>query len=328
MVETAAALDAPTAQFRIRFTRTRGLTALFEPAANSYRWAGGGTLHVEPNGLLFQARTRRLIGLRRMQRRYVAGPQIRDVYRQSDAVRIEFREHSRHAVLNFWAEDAASAAHIVRLLPTARTVEFDDGTQPPRSPAGSRGIRFFATLAAIALALALSAAWWASQAFRERAGSRASAPTVGALSHPSAAVSAPSVRPALSGAERAQLETNWARFEESSEALRVQYRMAFDALLDGSLSQDDFNYGLGHWLIPQWASEERALRAMNFPASSEDLREELLSSAGNWQAALAAYVRGLNEHDVQRVELAFTYMRSASEAEWRAQNIVRRARGL
>ena len=103
MAETLLAADSPTAEFRIRFTRARGLTALFESPTNSYRWVGQGTLRIEPHGVQFMARTRRLAGLPRTHRRYVLGPQIRDVYRQADGVRVEFRDNSHHAVLNFWA---------------------------------------------------------------------------------------------------------------------------------------------------------------------------------------------------------------------------------
>jgi hypothetical protein len=314
MVETAVAIDSLRTEFRVRFTRTRG------------SWGGGrGILRVEPNGLLFLAWTRRLIVFPRMQRRYVLGSQIRDVYRQSDGVRIEFRENSRYAVLHFWAEDAAAAARIVRLLPTARTVEFDDGTEPSRPAAGpSRSL--IAILVTIGLALVGSAAWWASEQIRERASPPVPVPAARAPSRRAAEVSTSSVRPSLSEAERAQLEANWAGFEERSEALRTQYRVAFDALLDGSLSRDDFTNGLTHWLTPQWTSEQRRLRRMTFPASSEDLREELLRSAENWEAALATYARGLNEEDVRRVQLAFTYMRSAEDAEGRARRIVERAR--
>jgi hypothetical protein len=324
MVETPLAADAPKAEFRIRFSRTRGLTALFEPPANSYRWVGHGTLRVEPNGVQLLARTRRLFVLPRTQRRYVLGPQISEVYRQADGVRVELRENSRHAVLNFWAEDAASAARIVRLLPTARTVEFDEVTQPSRRSPASSTRTFVAALATIALALLGSAVWWASERFRARTISPAPAVRAGSPTH--AALSAPSMESSLSASERAQIEANWARFAEHSEALRAQYRVAFDALLNGSLSQEDFANGLTHWLIPQWTSEQRNLREMTFPASSAELREELLRSAENWEAALAAYARGLNEQDVQRVQLAFTYMRAAEDAEGRAWKIVKRAR--
>src|SRR5262245_58590479 len=100
------------AQFRVRFTRSRGFASLFERPENSYQWSGYGTLRVEPRGIQFRA-TRRVIGLPRAEARFVAGREISHVYREGDGVRVEFRDDTRQNVLNFWAEDSAAAASIV-----------------------------------------------------------------------------------------------------------------------------------------------------------------------------------------------------------------------
>ena len=89
------------------------------------------------------------------------------------------------------------------------------------------------------------------------------------------------------------------------------------ALLDGSLSQEDFANGAERWLVPQWVSEEKRLRDGRFPTGSprEDLRAEMIGVTANWRNGLEAYATGLRQHDSVAVHRAFAYIGVAEEAE-------------
>ena len=147
------------AQFRVRFTRSRGFAALFERPENTYQWSGYGTLRVEPRGIQFQATRRRVIGLPRAEAHFVAGREIDNVYREGDGVRVEFRDDARQNVLNFWAEDSAAAASIVEQLPTVRTVEVEESRPRSARPA-KRELRMDLLVMALAALIVLAAVVW------------------------------------------------------------------------------------------------------------------------------------------------------------------------
>src|SRR5579862_4840166 len=117
-----AAPDEP--QFHVRFTPENALTA--EMPANSFRWIGWATLHIGAHGVLVSARRRGWMGFKRRDRRFFASAEIRNVYRESGAVRVELTETAAGPQsFQCWPADRKTAATIVALLPTANTVEID-----------------------------------------------------------------------------------------------------------------------------------------------------------------------------------------------------------
>jgi hypothetical protein len=75
------------------------------------------------------------------------------VYREGEALRVEFTTvENPRAVLPFWTRDRDTAARIVQLLPTSRTIEMEDGADERRATAPRH------TRLALAAALVLSAA--------------------------------------------------------------------------------------------------------------------------------------------------------------------------
>ena len=334
------------AQFRVRFTRSRGFAALFERPENTYQWSGYGTLRVEPRGIQFQATRRRTIGLPRAEARFVAGREIDNVYREGDGVRVEFRDDARQNVLNFWAEDSAAAASIVEQLPTVRTVEVEESTRRSPRPA-RREIRMDLLVMAVAALIVLAIVVWlgvravryvshsgaaTTSASAERGvlvpmgqgASSSAAP--GALATGRAAGSAESSAPAIRAADLKLMQQDFARFAGRSEALRAQFDSAFRALLDGTLPQKDFADGMEHWLIPQWVSTENALRERSYPAGTprEEFRASLIAVTSNWRSGLEAYASGLRTQESRQVRRAFAYIGAAEESQREAKEQVER----
>lgn len=115
--------------FDIRFARSAGLAAMFEVPENAFRWKGGGLIRIDAHGISIGLKRGllALLGGKRMQR--IPTEDLRAVYREGDALRVEFQSgESARVVLPFWADDRETAAKIVRLLPTRETVEIEHST--------------------------------------------------------------------------------------------------------------------------------------------------------------------------------------------------------
>lgn len=119
--------------FDIRFARSAGLAGLFEAPANTFRWKGAGRLSIDASGISIAMQRGLLTFFARTQSRRIATNNVTHVYREGNALRLEFstRESTR-AVLPFWVSDRDAAARIVTLLPTQRSVEVEDSDGPTR----------------------------------------------------------------------------------------------------------------------------------------------------------------------------------------------------
>jgi len=120
--------------FDIRFARSAGLAAMLEVPENAFRWKGGGLLRIDAHGISIGLK-RGLLALsggKHTQR--IPTENLRAVYREGDALRVEFQDgETRLVVLPFWADDRDTAAQIVRLLPTSQTVEMEHSTDATHS---------------------------------------------------------------------------------------------------------------------------------------------------------------------------------------------------
>jgi hypothetical protein len=313
-------IDDPHAQFRVRFTRSRGFAALFELPENTYQWSGYGTLRVERHGIQFEASRRRVMGLPRAEARFVAGREISNVYREGDGVRVEFRDDAQQNVLNFWAENSAAAASIVEQLPTVRTVEVEEAPRRTVRPA-KRAIRLDLLVMLIAAVLVLAAVAWL--AMRVMAYASMPADSLPAVRPPSSVVAQPSA-PGVSADDLKIMQQDFARFTARSEALRLQFDSAFRSLLNGNLSQENFAGRLEYRFIPQWVSAEKELRKTPQPPGSprEAFRAALIGVTSNWRSGLEAYVAGLRAADSEQVLRAFTYIGAAEASQREAQELL------
>jgi hypothetical protein len=146
--------------FDIRFARSAGLAAMLEVPENAFRWKGGGLLRIDAHGISIGLKRGllALLGGKRTQR--IPTENLRAVYREGDALRVEFQDgQTRRIVLPFWANDRDAAAQIVRLLPTSQTVEIEhstDATHPGKPRADWRML-----LSLAVMLVALVAGSWA-----------------------------------------------------------------------------------------------------------------------------------------------------------------------
>ena len=118
--------------FDIRFARSAGLAAMLEVPENAFRWKGGGLLRIDAHGISIGLKRGllALLGGKRTQR--IPTENLRAVYREGDALRVEYQSgESARVVLPFWADDRETAEKIVRLLPTSQTVEIEHSTDAP-----------------------------------------------------------------------------------------------------------------------------------------------------------------------------------------------------
>ncbi|MEO8017640.1 MAG: hypothetical protein ABI769_07490 [Pseudomonadota bacterium] len=119
--------------FDIRFARSAGLAGLFEAPANDFRWKGEGSLSIDASGISIAVKRGLQTLFVRSQPRRISANSLIEVYREGNALRLEFStRESPRTVLPFWANDRQAAAEIVTLLPTQRSVEFEDGAGSTR----------------------------------------------------------------------------------------------------------------------------------------------------------------------------------------------------
>ena len=208
----------------VRFTPSAALGARAHGPLNSFRWIGPARLHISPQGILVNARSATLLGLRPTQR-FIRAAQIQDVYREANAVQVHLRG-PRHPYFRFWARDAAEAARIVTLLPTPHTIEFETALE--ESPARAWWRQPLAWLLALLLALALMAALAWLSGFLNAA--RRSVPAVAQRPAPASFVTPPPPKVAPEDALRARMDL--IKYEERIQALRVEFDIAFDALME------------------------------------------------------------------------------------------------
>jgi hypothetical protein len=139
--------------FDIRFARSAGLAALLEAPANRFRWKGGGQIRIDPQGVSIAAK-RGLLSLFASTRR-IAAAELTEVYREGDALRLEFSTAGAgREVMPFWVKDRDTAARIVKLLPTQRTIELDDAPRHPRFRLDPRPLMLLGAVAIAGLAIA------------------------------------------------------------------------------------------------------------------------------------------------------------------------------
>ena len=143
-----------TQTFDIRFARSAGLAALLQVPENVFRWKGGGHIHIDAHGISISVKRGLLALLRGKHTQRIPTENLRAVYREGDALRVEFRSaEDARVVVPFWADDRETAAKIVQLLPTRKTVEIEEATHLAKPRADWRMLLWlFVAITAIAAA--------------------------------------------------------------------------------------------------------------------------------------------------------------------------------
>ena len=314
-VGVGAAPDDP--QFHVRFTPETEIAS--EAPPNSFRWIGWATLHIGARGVLVAARRRGWMGFHRRERRFVPSEEIRSVYREGGAVRVDlFDSPAGKQSFQFWPGDLKAAATIVALLPTSNTVEIDTPTavETATPPRGKRASFWILGALALLVGAVLTGAsiGFLRQAQTSIKAETSTAPT-GATPAPVTQVVRVQMTPdpeTFTGMQEIQ------RFQPQIEGLETQFVSALTSLELGAVSQQQFADGLRDWMIPQWRVLNSQLDATPVPTSSlrYTSHEQMAKITVLWLGALETYANGLREHDTARNLAAFADMRRASELEW------------
>lgn len=301
-------------EVRVRFTLADGLSVLLRRLPNSFGWVGMGTLRFEDHGVYVTAKGRPLLGLHR-SRRFISAFEIREVYREGPAVRVDLRAAGvEPRFFWFWAEDAAAAAAVVKHLASKQSVEFDDGLRggAARFSAQPRGTWVPVVTCTLMLLAAAALIWFARPRHAVQMPVSVEAPqSSGARAH---------LQPSRPDIALARIELD--RFDSETSALELEFSTSFDALQRGGLSQEDFVNRLDRSLVPKWEAVQRQLTSNPLPAGSAaaSVREALTRSAVKWQWALRIYGAGLRVHDSNVVLIAFEHFRQAADARREAED--------
>jgi hypothetical protein len=320
-------VEAP--EFPVTFSRPTDMTGRPESWPNSFRWVGKGTLRVMERGLLVSAKRRFAIGFHTTEQRFVPATEICDVCREGNAVRVDLRGEPRNRdFFQFWTGDASTAGTIVRLLPTTRTIEYEEHSAalPAEStPLPERRIDRVYALTSIAFVIVLigMGSLITATLLRDRTREQRSAPPSPGAVAVSRNPAAPR-RPTDLEIVNARMALN--RFDDRIDGLRAEFRMAFTALQYGDLSQRNFEDGINRWLIPQWRAlyGELASGVTDDESLDSTVRRRLMTTTMGWDGALREYVRGLEERDYVTVVGALDQMSAANQAQQQARQLVER----
>src|ERR1044072_337767 len=126
--------------FEIRFGRAAGWSSLFDASENSFGWRGGGLLSIDAQGMSIALKRGLASLLSRHRTQRIPAESIREVYREGEALRVEFPDEANALTqLPFWVRDRETAAQIVQLLPTSRTFEVElDASELEKKPTARR----------------------------------------------------------------------------------------------------------------------------------------------------------------------------------------------
>jgi hypothetical protein len=314
--------------FDVRFAPSAGLAAILAQPSNTLRWKGCGRISIQPGtvtvavkgGVLSQGRSRR-----------IPAEQLREVYREGNAVRLEFSgAGNSREVLPLWADDREVAAEIVRLLPTKRTVEVE---LPARAPKFRPDPRAFGVLFALAIVIVGAVVGLrrsevapppiATATEVEAAPVEAKpAPATPELATVEIPETEPPVRfdepvvPIPTGTRAHKFASaQVALFDKQSAALLEEYRLYRAMLEDDSLTLDGYIAKLqgpleGGW----WAVTFRILEDPAYDVPElVGLRATHLAAARTWRAFIDLYVEGLRTRNGTLISRAFNLL---SRAEW------------
>jgi hypothetical protein len=352
-----------THTFEIRFDRSQGLAALLATPTNSFRWTGAGRLSIDPQGISVAVQRGLLSLLARNRTRRIAASNLKEVFREGDALRLEFTtDESASTSLLFFAHDRDTAARIVSLLPTTRTVELEHSTNPRARRFRSR-TRAWMLAGAIALAGAVvsllswrnstdPAAPITTQAPRPQfdappveipmlpvAGTDPIAPEVPVeregvepfiVDVPMPPLRMPElprdqVLPVPSGSPAFPIAREQiGLFESEAAALWADYRGERDRLASGSLAAEAFADRLGALELKWWNVTFRILddRRLDAPELL-DLRATLLGAARHWREFLDGYANGIRRGDHVEIATAFDELAIAEELQARGRRYAR-----
>jgi hypothetical protein len=207
------------------------------------------------------------------------------------------------------------------LLPTTQTIEFESAIREPEIIVAWR-LPVVGLLALLAVASIGAIAWIAVHrglAVGEPSATGSPEPRV--QSQPKAAVPTAKSQAVATGDDVLLADQDLRVFGGRIEALSTEFRVAWDALQYGYVSQKKFADELDEWLRPQWDTLEAQVRRTG--AAQDSAREradrELTGAINNWQLALYSYADDLRKQ--RQVVKSFEFLSRADEHLHRAQQM-------
>jgi hypothetical protein len=321
--------------FDIRFARSAGISAWLEEPVNRFRWKGAGRLSISRDVITIAARRGLASLFRHSPPRRIAAADLREVYREGAALRLEFStEESVREVLPLWVDDRDTAASIVKLLPTTQTVELEDA--PARATPRVRWDRgllatlsvLVATLAGLAWILTRDEPVTASAAPAFARGATDSAPATPVLTNDILVVQPTAesllgtpLRPVPAGTPASEAGRRaFTQFDAQAQDLLLHYQRARADLEAGALTHAKFAEVLASIEPGWWNVTFRLLETDGLadPALAE-LRATMLASARNWRGFLASYAEGMKADDPEAIRRSFELLDAAERLQVRAR---------
>jgi hypothetical protein len=227
---------------------------------------------------------------------------------------------SRKAYFRLWAENSAIAAQIVELLPTKKTIEFENAIEEPeiviawRVPAA--GLLVLLAAASIAV-LTWMAVEHRGLAIQEPAATRL--PPTQTQPTPAVPTTGPEAVPSVEDAFLA--DQDLVKFGARIESLSTEFQVSWKELQFGMVSQETFADELDKLLRPQWDALEAQVRRTGAAQGSarERADHELMAVINNWQLALYAYADDLRAR--RQVVKSFEFLGRADERLNRARRM-------
>ena len=309
--------------FDIRFANSAGLAGLFEAPTNEYRWKGAGRLSIDASGISIAVRRGLLTLFSRATTRRIPTDDLIEVYREGNALRLEFStQDSPRTVLPIWVGDRDAAAQIVTLLPTQRSVELEVGDS-----GSARRYRFDRRLVTLLL-IGVVILGVGALALRRYFTVDVAAPQIEAraLPAPVAAQAAPGIpAPVESPADTAAIglgssvlprylltpiaRREFERFQRESNALHSDYLTIKDDPTAEDLEA----------LEVRWRDvTSRIYDTENFEGIEFVTQRELeLAVSRSWRYYLSLHAAGLRAEDPQLIELATAYLAFAEALDAR-----------
>jgi hypothetical protein len=311
--------------FEIRFARSAGFAALFEAPANRFRWKGDGRLSIDAGGISFAVKRRLTSLFARNQTRHIAAGNLKDLYREGDALRLEFAtSDSPHEVVPFWAYDRDAAAEIVRLIPTTHTVELEHTTASPKRAEFKVDRRVLAAFLVIFI-LGLGAAYFLTRTEQVAVPLTLAPIDVAQIPAPAAALEARPTRLVPGSVSFASAAEELSSFETQADGLLADYRRVLRDYENDVINREQFALELEGNLIPRWWSVTDATLRNPWMADQElvEFRGALLSTARHWRNFLDGYARGVHTRDSAVVQDAFEQLGKAEQSARLAASFVR-----
>ncbi len=317
-----------THTFDIRFARTAGFAAWLEAPANRFRWKGAGRLSISPDGITIAA-SRGLASLfRRTPSRKIRAGDLKEVYREGAALRLEFATaESAREVVPLWVKDRETAANIVNLLPTTRTVELEES--PAHAEPRARIDRRVAAALLAGIAIGVAATW--ALMGNERA-------PVAVVSQPAivaAKVEVDSAAPAMPVPfpEPRPVSSDSAAYKSAARVVSVFNAEANDLLKAYQLNRMDLESDVmtreqfadalpalerRWWKLTLQVMDADELAVPQFA----DVRAATLDVAVHWRNFLTLYAEGMRKDDPAMIRRAFSTLALAEREQWTLRRFV------